>query len=118
MFLLSTNLPDRKKVVHALSSIFGIGLNQSSLICKKLGWSNNIKIFELTEIQKLKLVRLIENSSLIITSDLKRALKTFKNNLVSIRSYRGIRSKQGFPIRGQRTHTNGKNAKKFKGKAY
>jgi small subunit ribosomal protein S13 len=32
--------------------------------------------------------------------------------LVSIRSYRGLRKKQGLPVRGQRTHTNAKTARK------
>jgi small subunit ribosomal protein S13 len=35
-----------------------------------------------------------------------------KQRLITIKSYRGLRRKQGFPIRGQRTHTNAKTAKR------
>jgi len=45
-----------------------------------------------------------------------RKLNQFKNDcikfLVDIKSYRGIRHKLNYPVRGQRTHTNGKTNKK------
>ena len=33
--------------------------------------------------------------------------------LISIKSYRGLRKSRGFPVRGQRTHTNAKSASKL-----
>jgi small subunit ribosomal protein S13 len=36
------------------------------------------------------------------------------DELVSIKSYRGLRHRQGLPVRGQRTHTNGRTAKKLR----
>jgi small subunit ribosomal protein S13 len=113
-YFLNTNIPNKQKVKFALSQIYGIGRIQSQIICQNLGFSENIHIFELTEIQKIKLIRQIENSKLVINSDLKRIIKNCKGHLIEIRAYRGLRSKLGFPIRGQRTHTNGQTAKKFK----
>jgi small subunit ribosomal protein S13 len=113
-YFLNTNIPNKQKIKFALPQIYGIGLSQAQKICQSMGFSENIRIFELTKIQQIKLIRQIESSGLLIGSDLKRATKIYKTKLLSIHSYRGIRSKQGFPIRGQRTHTNSKTAKKFK----
>jgi len=34
--------------------------------------------------------------------------------LIQIKAYKGIRKLRGYPIRGQRTHTNAKTASKFR----
>jgi small subunit ribosomal protein S13 len=113
IYLLETELLDKKPLHIALNSIFGIGKFYSIFFCKKLGFSKNFKVFELTEDQKLKLIRLIENSKLLINSDLKRLLNVEQKKLVNIKSYRGLRKLKGFPVRGQRTRSNAKTAKKF-----
>jgi small subunit ribosomal protein S13 len=113
-YFLNTHIANRQKIKYALTQIYGIGLSQSQKICQNLGFSENLRVFELTKIQQLKLIRLVENSELVINSDLKRLLQTYKSRLISIHSCRGIRAKQGFPIRGQRTHTNAKTARKIK----
>ncbi|KAI2504793.1 hypothetical protein MHU86_9560 (mitochondrion) [Fragilaria crotonensis] len=56
---------------------------------------------------------MVENSEILITSDLKRQKLNHKN-LVFIKSYRGLRKIKGLPVRGQRTHTNGRTARKIK----
>jgi len=113
-YFLGTSIPENKKITAALTQIYGIGKDKSVAIRKELGLTDNIRLFELTKEQKIKLVRGIENSTLLLTEDLRRSLFNFKATLITIRSYRGIRSQQGLPIRGQRTHTNSKTAKKFK----
>lgn len=113
-YLLGTNIPEKKKISIALTQIFGIGLNTSKMICQNLGLTENIRIFDLTKEQKNKLVRYIENSNFLIKSDLIRSIGDFRNHLINIRTYRGLRTQQGFPSRGQRTHTNSKTAKKLK----
>jgi small subunit ribosomal protein S13 len=113
-YFLGTSISEDKKITVALTQIYGIGKKGATFICKNLGLTDNIRIFELTKEQKIKLIRYIENSTLLITEDLKRSIFDFKTKLITIRSYRGIRSQQGFPVRGQRTHTNSKTSKKFK----
>jgi len=113
-YFLGTSIPEKKKITVALTQIYGIGKEKSTIVCKKLGLTNNIRVFELTKEQRVKLIRYIENSTLILTEDLKRLIFDFKLRLVTIRAYRGVRSQQGFPVRGQRTHTNSKTAKKFR----
>jgi Ribosomal protein S13/S18. len=113
IYLLETELLDKKPLHIALNNIFGIGKFYSNFFCKKLGFSKNTKVFELTEDQKLKLVRLIENSKLLINSDLKRLVNMEQKKLVNIKSYRGLRKLKGFPVRGQRTRSNARTAKKL-----
>lgn len=62
--------------------------------------------------QILKLVNMIESSNLTITGDLKKLKSQNLKNLFSIKSYRGLRLKQGLPVRGQRTHTNARTSRK------
>jgi len=113
IYLLKTELLDKKPLHIALNNIFGIGKFYSKFFCKKLGFSKNTKVFELTEDQKLKLVRLIENSNLLLNSDLKRLVNMDQKKLVNIKSYRGLRKLKGFPVRGQRTRSNARTAKKL-----
>ena len=112
IFLLETNLLETKPIFVELKNIYGIGKFRSSLICKQLGFSNNLKIEDLSNEQISQLLKLIENSDLIITSDLKKLKNSVMVKLVSIKSYRGLRKIKGLPIRGQRTHTNAKTARK------
>lgn len=46
--------------------------------------------------------------------ELRRKTKENIEFLEKINCYRGIRHKNGYPVRGQRTHTNAKRKKKFK----
>ena len=114
IYILETKLYDNKSVFFALKNIYGIGNSRSSDICKKLGFSKNLKIKNLSEEQIKKLLKLVDNSELLITSDLKKFKNLVLKNLVSIKSYRGLRKIKGLPVRGQRTHTNGRTARKIR----
>lgn len=114
VYLFETKLYDNKSIIFALSDVYGIGKNQSTEICKKLGLSINLKIKDLSEDQTKKLIKVIETSDLIITSDLKKFKSLLLKTLVSIKSYRGLRKIKGLPIRGQRTHTNSRTARKIR----
>ena len=114
VYLLETDLTNDKPLFLALSEVYGIGLKQSELFCKKLGFSKDIKVYEISNYQKKNIVNLIGNNSFLnINSDLKRKIKFDNKRLLDIKSYRGIRKYKGFPVRGQRTKTNSKTAKKF-----
>jgi small subunit ribosomal protein S13 len=44
---------------------------------------------------------------------LQTIIKKRINNYISIKSYKGLRHKNGYPVRGQRTHTNAKTQRKI-----
>ena len=47
-------------------------------------------------------------------SDLRKKNASVSKNLVSIKTYRGLRKFRGLPVRGQRTHTNAKTSRRHK----
>ena len=112
IYLLETELKDKKPLFITLNYIFGIGKYHSLILCKKLGISKNFKASELTEEQKFNLIKLIESSNVFINADLKRVLINSHQKLINVKSYKGLRKLKGFPVRGQRTRSNAKTAKK------
>ena len=114
VYLFESKLPESKLVYYGLTSIYGIGKNRSFLICKKVGLSLNLKIKDLSFSQINQISKVIELSGYVLANDLKRIILLSKQRLISIKSYRGLRRKKGFPVRGQRTHTNAKTAKKIR----
>lgn len=114
IYLFESKLPENKSIFFALQDIYGIGKSRSFLICKKLGFSCNLKVKTLSDEQVNQVLKLVETLDMSLANDLKRLKLLDKQKLVFIKSYRGLRRKKGFPVRGQRTHTNAKTAKRVR----
>lgn len=112
LYLLETNLPDQKSVLFALMKVHGLGKNAALLICKKMGFSKNLKVKNLNQEQIAELLEFIDSLNLLLNNELKKLEFIILRKFVNIKSYRGLRRIKGLPIRGQRTHTNAKSAKK------
>ena len=98
VYIFESELPINKSVLFALTTIFGIGKLNSFLVCKKLGFSQNLKIKNLSEEQTHKLIKNIELLNLILASDLKKERLLIFEKLLTIKSYRGLRRNQGLPV--------------------
>ena len=118
IYILEAKLPENKSVFFALTYIYGIGEKTSYLICKKLGFSINLKIKNLTQEQSMDIIKIIDSSQLTLSNELKKLKSLSLKRLVSIKSYRGLRKMRGLPVRGQRTHTNAKSANKINKRNY
>ena len=112
VYLFESELPENKSVFFSLRYVYGIGTNSAALICKKAGFSLNLKVKDMNKDQLIKLTKVIDSLNLILASDLKKLRSLNLKKLVSIKSYRGFRRTQGLPVRGQRTHTNAKSSRK------
>ena len=112
LYLLETNLPENKSVFFALTQVYGIGKSTAFRICKKLGFSINLKIKDLTQEQTIEIIQTIDSLDLTLNNELKKLKSLALKNLIDIKSYRGLRRVRGLPVRGQRTHTNAKSARK------
>nr|YP_004222740.1 ribosomal protein S13 [Glaucocystis nostochinearum]ADW83112.1 ribosomal protein S13 [Glaucocystis nostochinearum] len=112
LYILGFFLPSSKKVRYSLTSIYGINKKLTNKICSKLLFHNNLKIKELTAECILLLTQELDKHYLI-GSKLKKSVFDNINCLIKINSYRGIRHSLGYPVRGQRTHTNSKTKKRF-----
>lgn len=118
MFVLDTKIQENKILIVGLSSIYGVGLSSSFNLCKKLGFSKNLKLQQCTQnqLEKITGVLLDVNFSSNVSNDLKKFESSRFQKLLAIKCSRGIRRIKGLPIRGQRTHTNARTAKKYKSK--
>lgn len=112
LYLLETKLLETKPICIELTKIYGINRTYAYIICKKLGFSFNCKVNDLTLEQAQDIFITIESLNLTLNNDLKILKAQNLETLVSIKTYRGLRRIQKLPVRGQRTHTNGKSAKK------
>lgn len=111
VYIFETEILNSKPVKFSLQNIYGLGKYQTNFICKKLGFTKNCKILDLSNEQITKMIKLIENTDLKITSELKKFQIFNLKKLIEIKSYKGLRRIQGLPVRGQRTHTNAKTVK-------
>ena len=112
VYLFDSELPKNKTLLFALINIYGIGKANSFFICKKLGFSRNLIVKDLSKEQISKLIKNIESLPVIVAGDLLKSRLLIAKKLVSIKSYRGLRRYQGLPVRGQRTHTNARTSRK------
>ena len=114
IYLLETELKKNKSIFFALTKIYGINCNTSEKICKKLGFSKNFKAHNLSSKQINKFLSVIENSNILVNSELKKKNSIFLRHLVDLKVYRGLRKVRGLPSRGQRTRTNSRTSKNKK----
>ncbi|MEO5355528.1 MAG: 30S ribosomal protein S13, partial [Magnetococcus sp. XQGC-1] len=56
-------------------------------------------------------IRTIIDSDFQVEGDLRRQVAMSTKRLMDLGSYRGLRHRRGLPVRGQRTHTNGRTRK-------
>ena len=102
--LVGVDLPRNKRMVIALTYIYGIGPTRSAKILAACGISQDLRTDDLTEDDIKKLRTEIANYS--VEGDLKREESLHIKRLSEIGSYRGIRHRRKLPCRGQRTKTN------------
>jgi small subunit ribosomal protein S13 len=57
VYILESKIPENKSVLFALKFIYGIGKNKSFKLCKKLGFSPNLKVKNLSKEQINRLTK-------------------------------------------------------------
>ena len=93
-----------KRVVFALTALYGIGPSRSSAILKKANIDSQKKADELTAEEENAIRKQLEG--LKLEGDLKREVSGNIKRLKDIGAYRGVRHTKRLPTRGQRTKTN------------
>src|SRR5574344_1767989 len=102
--LAGVDLPRNKRMIIALTYIFGIGPTRSSKILAACGISEDLRSDDLTDDDIKKLRNELANYT--IEGDLRREESLAIKRLSEINSYRGLRHRRKLPARGQRTKTN------------
>jgi small subunit ribosomal protein S13 len=108
--LAGVDLPREKRVEVALTYIYGIGPAIAQQIIKTTGINPDTRVKDLSEAEEQKLRAEIENNH-VVEGDLRREVAMNIKRLMDIGSYRGLRHRQGLPVRGQRTKTNARTRK-------
>ena len=111
--IAGVNVPSNKRLVIALSYIFGIGNKFSNDICTTVQIDKNKRVNSLTEDEIIKIRECIDKNY-IVEGDLRRSVSSNIKRLTDLGCYRGLRHRSKLPVRGQRTHNN---ARTRKGKA-
>ena len=104
------DLPPKKRIVIALTYIYGIGLTAAEKICAEAGVSTDIKAEELHENDIISIRRVIDNQYKV-EGDLRREISQNIKLKMDIGCYQGLRHRKGLPVNGQRTHTNARTRK-------
>ena len=108
--IAGVNIPTNKRVLIALTYIFGIGPAISKSICDTVGIAPERRVNELTDAEILKIRETID-AELMVEGDLRRERSQNIKRLMDMGNYRGLRHRRGLPVRGQRTHTNARTRK-------
>ena len=103
--IAGVNIPDKKRVVHALTYIYGIGLTRSQKILKEASIDPDMRASKLTDAEVNSLRNIIEKKY-PVEGALRREEMLHVKRLKEIGSYRGTRHTYKLPARGQRTKTN------------
>lgn len=108
--IAGNDIPADKRIVIALTYLYGIGKALSQEILRELNIDENVRAKDLHEDQLSMLGAYIEKN-FTIEGQLRRQEMQNIVRMKSINCYRGIRHKVGLPVRGQRTKTNARTRK-------
>ncbi|QHT63337.1 30S ribosomal protein S13 [Paenibacillus lycopersici] len=108
--IAGVDLPRDKRVVIALTYIFGIGRTTANKILSTTGINENTRVRDLTEDEVSQLRETIDKT-VKVEGDLRREISLNIKRLIEIGCYRGVRHRRGLPVRGQRTKTNARTRK-------
>ncbi|MFH0703351.1 MAG: 30S ribosomal protein S13 [bacterium] len=102
--IAGVDLPRNKRMVIALTYIYGIGPSRAKEILTNCNILEDTKSDNLTEDEINRLREEIDKHQ--VEGDLRRVEGLNIKRLMEINSYRGMRHRRGLPVRGQRTKTN------------
>ena len=99
------DLPKHKRGEIGLTYIFGIGLSTARQILDAAGVDYNKKVEEWDDTE-LTGIRSFINDNVKVEGALRSEVQLNIKRLMDIGSYRGVRHRNGLPVRGQRTKNN------------
>ena len=108
--LAGVDIPRDKRVVIALTYIYGVGRTRSNEILTATEISPDVRVKDLSDDQLIALRDYID-ASYKVEGDLRREVAADIRRKVEIGCYQGVRHRRGLPVRGQRTHTNARTRK-------
>ena len=108
--IVGVDLPQNKRGEIALTYVFGIGRSSSAKILEKAGVDKDIKVKDWTDDQAAK-IREVIAEDYKVEGDLRSEIAMNIKRLMDIGCYRGVRHRNGLPVRGQSTKNNARTRK-------
>ena len=108
--IVGVDLPQNKRGEIALTYIYSIGRSSSAKILDEAGIDRDIKVKDWTDDQAGK-IREIIAASYKVEGDLRSEIQLNIKRLMDIGCYRGVRHRNGLPVRGQSTKNNARTRK-------
>ncbi len=93
-----------------MTYIYGIGRSSATKILQKAGVDVNTKVKDWTDAEAAK-VREVIGTDYKVEGDLRSEIQLHIKRLMDIGCYRGIRHRNGLPVRGQSTKNNARTRK-------
>lgn len=103
------DIPRNKRIVIALTYVFGIGKTTSEKVLTEAGIDFNVRVKDMTE-EELNKIRAIVDG-IKVEGDLRKDIRLDIKRLLDIRCYRGSRHRANLPVRGQKSKTNARTVK-------
>ena len=109
--VIGTEIPDNKRLIIALTYIYGVGGPTAAQIVQKLNFDPDKRVRNMTQDEIALLNKLLQTEEYLVEGDKRREVQNNIKRLINIHSYRGMRHRLGLPVRGQRTQTNARTRK-------
>ena len=107
--IAGVDIPRNKRVEIALTYIYGIGRPTSQKVLTQAGVNFDTRVKDLTEEEVNKIREIINDIK--VEGDLRKEVRLSIKRLMDIKCYRGLRHRNGLPVRGQKTKTNARTRK-------
>ncbi len=114
--IAGVDIPLNKRIEVALTYIYGVGRKTSIDILNSAAINVSKRSKDLDDSEVAKLREIIENQY-SVEGDLKNEIQSNIRRLVEIGCYRGLRHRQGLPVRGQCSKSNARTRKGPRGTA-
>ena len=108
--IAGVNIPNEKRIVIALTYVYGIGLTTSEKVLKDLKINADARTKDVSE-EDINNLRTVIEKDYKVEGSLKRDKLSNIKRLKEIKSYRGSRHTKGLPCHGQNTKTNSRSVR-------
>ena len=108
--IVGVDLRQHKRGEIALTYVYGIGRSSSAKILEKAGVDKDKKVCDWTDDDAAK-IREVIAADYKVEGDLRSEISLNIKRLMDIGCYRGVRHRNGLPVRGQSTKNNARTRK-------
>lgn len=108
--IVGVDIPTNKRGEISLTYIYGVGRSRALEVLAKAEVDKNIKVKDWTD-EQFQAIRTLINQDYTVEGELRSEVQMNIKRLMDIGCYRGIRHRNGLPLRGQKTKNNSRTRK-------